>query len=100
MRIRWIAIAIAVLLPAGSIASAAGKPTLLEAAESGDRAAALRLLAEGANANVVGPDGTTAFMYAAANDDLELFRALIKAGANVKLKTRFGTWALTEAAII
>src|SRR5262249_6359840 len=99
MRIRWIAIAIAVLLPAGSIAYAA-KPTLLEAAESGDRAAALRLLAEGANANAVGPDGTTAVMYAAANDDLELVRALIKAGANVKLKNQFGTSALTEAAIL
>jgi ankyrin repeat protein len=39
-------------------------------------------------------------MYAAANDDLELVRALIKAGANVKLKNQFGTSALTEAAII
>ena len=39
-------------------------------------------------------------MYAAANDDLELVRALIKAGANVKLTNQFGTSALTEAAII
>ncbi len=39
-------------------------------------------------------------MYAAANDDLELVRALIKAGANVKLKNQFGTSAITEAAII
>ena len=39
-------------------------------------------------------------MWAAANDDLELVRALIKAGANVKLKNQFGTSALTEAAII
>ena len=39
-------------------------------------------------------------MWAAANDDLELVRALIKAGANVKLKNQFGTTALTEAAII
>ena len=39
-------------------------------------------------------------MWAASHDDLELVRALIKAGANVKLKNQFGTSALTEAAII
>jgi len=74
--------------------------SLLDAAESGDRATALRLLAGKADPNTVGPDGTTAIMYAAANNDLELVRALIKAGANVKLMNRFGTSALTEAAII
>ena len=91
-------IAIAVFA-ASSIAAAAENP-LLDAAESGDRAAALRLLAKGADLNAAGADGTTAIMYAAANDDLELVRALIKAGANVKLKNQFGTSALTEAAII
>ena len=75
--------------------------TLLDAAESGDHAAAMRLVsAKGANVNATGADGSTAIMYAAANDDLELVRALIKAGANVKLKNQFGTSALTEAAII
>ena len=58
------------------------------------------MLAKGANVNTPGPDGTTAIMWAAANDDLELVRALIKAGANVSLKNQFGTTALTEAAII
>src|SRR5262245_31995725 len=89
----------AVLLAPTSMASAANT-TLLEAAESGDRAAALRLLGQGANPNAMSADGATAIMYAAANDDLDLVRALIKAGANVKLKNRFGTAALTEAAII
>ena len=81
-------------------AATAGKTTLLDAAESGDRATALRLLAEGADVNALGPDGTTAIMWAASNDDLDLVRALIKAGANVKLKNQLGTSALTEAAII
>jgi ankyrin repeat protein len=90
---------VAAWLAAISIATAAGK-TLLDAAEQGDRATALRLLARGADPNVCGPDGTTAIMWAASNDDLELVRALIKAGANVKLKNQFGTSALTEAAII
>jgi ankyrin repeat protein len=78
----------------------AAEATLLDAAERGDRAAALRLLEKGANPNAPGPDGTTAIMYAAANDDIDLVRALIKAGANVGLKNQFGTSAITEAAII
>jgi ankyrin repeat protein len=88
-----------VLFAATSLASAA-ENTLLEAAERGDRAAALHLLSKGANPNTPGPDGTTAVMWAAANDDLELVRALIKAGANVRLTNHFGTSALTEASII
>jgi ankyrin repeat protein len=89
-----------VILATGSVAMAADSPLLLGAAERGERAAALQLLAKGANPNTPGPDGTTAIMYAAANDDLELVRALIKAGANVTLKNQFGTSAITEAAIL
>src|SRR5262245_37396521 len=96
---RWVVAASAVFVAAVSIA-APGKPSLLDAAESGDRATALRLLSERADPNVQGADGSTAIMYAAANEDLELVRALIKAGANVKLKNQFGTSALAEASII
>ena len=75
--------------------------TLLDASESGDHAAALRLLnTKGTNVNTTAADGSTAIMYAAANDDVELVRALIKAGANVKVKTQLGTCAIIEAAII
>jgi len=80
--------------------AAAAEPALLEAAERGDRATALRLLAAGADANAAGPDGTTAVMWAAAADDVELVRALVRAGANVTLRNQFGTSAITEAAII
>jgi ankyrin repeat protein len=91
----------AVLLAGTSMLMAASETTLLDTAESGDHAAAMRLAsAKGTNVNATGADGSTAIMYAAANDDLELVRALIKAGANVKLKNQFGTSALTEAAII
>ena len=88
-----------ILFAALSIATAA-ETTVLDAAERGDRAAALHLLSKGANPNAAGPDGTTAIMWAATNDDVELVRALIKAGANVSLKNQFGTTALTEAAIV
>ena len=96
---RRFTIAIAVLL-AGTPVMAADL-TLLDAAESGDRPAVMRLVgARGTDVNATGADGSTAIMYAAANSDLELVRTLIKAGANVKLKNQLGTSALTEAAII
>ncbi|HEV3330285.1 MAG TPA: ankyrin repeat domain-containing protein [Bryobacteraceae bacterium] len=95
-----VPLAIAVLLAAASVLTAADT-TLLDAAASGDHAAALRLLSvKGANVNATAADGSTAIMYAAANNDPELVRALIKAGANVKLKSQLGTSAITEAAII
>src|SRR5688500_11473855 len=94
------AISIATAALGAEALAEAAEPTLLDAVERGDRAAALRLLATGADPNVAGPDGTTPAMWAAANDDLELVRALIKARANVALKNQLGTSALTEAAII
>ncbi len=97
----WHRSLLAVLLAGASMMRRPPRSTLLDAAESGDHAAAMRLVsAKGANVNATGADGSTAIMYAAANGDLELVRALIKAGANVKLKNQFGTSALTEAAII
>jgi ankyrin repeat protein len=98
----WLIVVAAVSIAAlgtTSQARAAGT-SLLEAAEQGDRATALRLLAGHADANAAGPDGTTAIMYAASNDDLDLVRALVKAGAHVNAKNQFGTSALTEAAIL
>ena len=105
---RSSAAVIALLIAGTSIALAApaevGPPSptaLLDAAQSDDYATALRLLsAKSANVNAAGPDGSTALMYAAANGDLELVRALIKAGADVKPKNQLGTSAITEAAII
>ncbi len=93
-------VVVAVLLLAAATAARAAEPTLLEAAEQDNRAAAMRLLAKGANANVAGPDGTTPIMWAASNDDVELVHALVKAGAKVGATNQLGTSALTEAAII
>ncbi len=92
--------AIAALLAGASVMMAA-EMTPLAAAEAGDHATAMRLSStKGANVNATGADGSTAIMYAAANNDLELVRALIKAGANVKLANQLGTSAITEASII
>jgi ankyrin repeat protein len=86
-------------LVAVSIGTAA-ETTLVEAAEAGDRATALRLLAEGADPNGAGPDGATAVMWAAYHEDPDLVRALIDRGADVTVRNEFGSSALTEAAII
>ncbi len=94
-------LAAAAVALAGASLMYASDPSLLDAAEVGDHAAAMRLVsAKGTNVNAAGPDGATAIMYAAANDDLELVRALIKAGANVKVKNTFGSSPITEAAIL
>jgi len=92
------AIAAAGLLAAS--AALAAEPTVLDAAERGDRAAVLHLLSTGANPDEAGPDGTTAIMWAAAHGDAELVRALVAAGADATRWNAFGTSALTEAAII
>jgi len=100
-KLTWWAVAVTAISIAATSSAAPATTSLLDAAESGDRATVLRLLAEkGTNPNMVGADGTTAVMWAAHNDDLALVQALIKAGANVKLKNQFGTSAITEAAII
>ena len=96
----YVCTTVLMVLAVASRVTIAAENLLLEAAENGERAAALQLLSKGANPNTPGPDGTTAIMYAAANDDIELVRALIKAGANVTLKNQFGTSAMTEAAIL
>ncbi len=110
MRGSAVVIAVAMGLGAAMLVAADTTPpkttALLDAAESGDHAAAMRLMtAKGTNVNpayvnTTQADGSTAIMYAAANGDLDLVRALLKAGANVKLKNQFGTSALTEASII
>src|SRR5215813_2216131 len=97
MRSRMLSLGVVIAL---SVTASAAPPSLLDTAEQGDHAAALRLLSKGANPNLTSPDGTTATMWAASNGDVELVRALIRAGANVKATNHFGTSALTEAAII
>ncbi len=76
------------------------RSSLIAAAEAGDRAAALELVAAGADPNERGPDGSTPLMWAAYHGDAELARALVDAGADVDARNEFGTFALAEAAIV
>jgi ankyrin repeat protein len=95
MQARFAVLALA-LFGTGALAA---EQSLLEAAEGGDRAAALAALEGGGDANARGPDGTTALIWAAYNGDAALVARLIEAGADVDAKNEFGSSALSEAAI-
>jgi ankyrin repeat protein len=80
--------------------AAAAEQSLLDAAEAGDRAAALAALAAGADVSQRGPDGATALLWAAYNGDAELVAELIAAGADVNAQNEFGASPLGEAATV
>jgi ankyrin repeat protein len=82
-------------------ASAAGAPpprTLVDLVREGKRVNVLAAITSpDVDVNVKAPDGSTALMWAAYNDDLELVQALLKAGAKADVTSNFGATALTEA---
>ena len=61
-----------------------------DAAERGDVEAVRSLLREGADANAPQPDGLTALHWAALNDDAEIIRVVVYAGATLEPRTRVG----------
>jgi len=80
--------------------STSGIPALVDAARNGDRAAALGLLAERADANQAEADGTTALHWAVHNDDDELVTRLLAAGAEVDAANDYGATPISEAAVM
>lgn len=70
---------------------------LVQAAKAGDSATAIALLAQKADPNGAGPDGTTPLHWAARNDDVSLVKRLIGAGANVQAANRYGVTAIALA---
>src|ERR1041385_650738 len=71
-------------------APVAGDARLSEAAMQGDKATVTKLLQQKVDVNAPQGDGTTALHWAAYRDDVEMAQLLIKAGANVTVKTRVG----------
>ena len=72
---------------------------LAELVHSGDVAGAMELLKKGAKGNAAEPDGTTALHWAVQLDDIRLVRALLAAGAQVRLANRYGVTPLEVAAV-
>jgi uncharacterized protein len=90
----WVATTVAALLWFG-----APDASLVKAVQSGDRAAAVKLLSQGVDVNASEPDGTTALHWAAHRDDVDLVDRLIRAGAKVNARNDYGSTPMSEAAI-
>jgi len=88
-----------VLFAAGALAAPADDAALIDAAQAGNHAQAMALLAHGASARVKGPDGTTALMWAAHFGDAELVQRLLRAGAEVNASNDYGSNALQAASV-
>ena len=73
---------------------------LVDAVKSGDRAAAIAMIAQRVNVNIPEADGTTALHWAIHQNDLDLADRLIRAGANVKAKNDYGATPMSEAALL
>jgi ankyrin repeat protein len=73
---------------------------LANAIKTGQRAAALDMIAKkSADVNAAEADGSTALLWAVSQNDTELAQKLLKAGANAKVRNQLGSTPLGEAAL-
>ena len=86
----------AVLATALQGAFAQAQP-LAQLVESGNKAAALELIAKGTDVNAARKDGSTALLYAAYQGDADLVKALLDKGANPNVRNEYGAFPLSEA---
>jgi ankyrin repeat protein len=77
---------------------AAGPADLIDAVQSGNTTAAIKLIEAKVDVNSKSADGTTALHWAVHNADAGMVDRLIKAGANVNVKNEFGLAPIVEAA--
>jgi ankyrin repeat protein len=80
------------------LAGTASAQTLADRIQSGDRKAALAMIASGTDVNKAQPDGTTPLHWAAYRVDRELVQTLLKKGAKADVVNRYGASPLAEAA--
>ena len=83
-----------------SSAAFAEGASLVAAAKSADHAAALAALNQKADPNVADTDGSTALLWAVHNDDVELVKKLLAAGADAKKANAYGATPMSEASIV
>jgi ankyrin repeat protein len=85
-------------LAAASFAHAA-PPRLVQALKDGDRATAMALARDAAEATAKEADGTTALHWAVRQSDAEVVDRLLRAGADVNAANRYGVTPLKLAAV-
>jgi ankyrin repeat protein len=93
-------VAVALVMPfvlAVTAHAAQAQPALADRIQSGDRRAALAMIAGGADVNRAQPDGTTPLHWAAYRVDRELVEALLKKGARADVVNQYGASPLAEA---
>jgi ankyrin repeat protein len=94
---RTRASAVALVLSFALAATAHAQSTLADRIQSGDRKAALAMIARGTGINQAQPDGTTPLHWAVYRVDRELVNALLKKGARADVVNRYGASPLAEA---
>src|SRR5262245_33194308 len=80
-----------------SAALAAETNNLADAAKAGNTAAVRTLLAGPAKADIAGPVGTAALIWAASRNDKDMVDLLLAAGADSKGANEFGATAIYAA---
>jgi len=90
------AVGVVLLLAVNSLAATLKSP-LADATEARDRADILSLLKSRVDVNAPQVDGMTALHWAAFQDDIEVAKLLVDAGADVKAKNRYGVTPLSLA---
>jgi len=86
------------VLALGVAATAQAQLALADKIQSGDRKAALAMIAAGANVNQAQPDGSTPLHWAVYRVDRELVTALLRRGAKADVVNKYGASPLAEAA--
>src|SRR5215831_15567178 len=89
---------ILVLAALAAVPLLAAELRLSDAIKSGQRAAAVDIIAKkSADVNAVEADGSTPLLWAANRNDTDLSLRLIKAGANPNVRNKLGSTPLMEA---
>src|SRR5438094_712976 len=86
-----------VLLTVTSLAAAGPVVPIIEAVTRGDLVSLRSLVQQHVDVNAASVDGTTALHWAANRDDLEAAGLLIRSGARVQARNRYGVTPLTLA---
>jgi uncharacterized protein len=94
----FVRVLVAVLLAASPTVTSGGVP-LVEAAERGDLAAVRTLLAQKTDVNAAREDGQSALHAAVYADRLDIADALLRAGAMVSARDRYGLTPLYFASL-